>query len=114
VPITPDEAADIAKRHGLGLQDAAGLLTLATDAKDADRIAARFAEAEKADPIAEAGREYAAALFGRKPDAAPDPEPEPTPNVVPSEGTNPAHVDRTRDLRRYVARIFDTPDQDHI
>jgi hypothetical protein len=44
--ISPDEAADIAARHGLSLQDAAGLLSLADDAADAERIAARFAAAD--------------------------------------------------------------------
>lgn len=58
MPITPDEAADIAARHGLSLQDAAGLLSLATDADDADRIASRFATV---DPLLDVTR----ALFGR-------------------------------------------------
>jgi hypothetical protein len=43
LPLTPDDAARIARRHGLTLQDAAGLLTLADHPDDAERIAAAFA-----------------------------------------------------------------------
>ena len=46
--ITPQQAADVARQHGLTLQDAAGLVSLATDVQDANEIAARFASAESA------------------------------------------------------------------
>lgn len=42
--LTPQEAATIASRHGLSLQDAAGLLTLADTPEEAERIAADFAD----------------------------------------------------------------------
>lgn len=48
LPLTATEAAEIAARHGLGLQDAAGLLSLADNATDAERIAARFAAVPRA------------------------------------------------------------------
>jgi hypothetical protein len=66
LPITPEEAADIARRHGLTLNDAAGLLNLADDTEDADRIAKRFAETED-DPW----RAVVADLFGRR-DSGPE------------------------------------------
>ena len=58
--LTADEAADIAARHGLSLQDAAGLLNLADDADDAERIADRFAAA--GDPLRTVARD----LFSRR------------------------------------------------
>ncbi|MEX2659710.1 MAG: hypothetical protein WD232_08435 [Acidimicrobiales bacterium] len=44
--ITEDEAADIAKRHGLGLSDAVSLRDLAADTDHAEALAARFAPGE--------------------------------------------------------------------
>ena len=44
--LTPEEAADIARKHGLSMLDAAGLLSLADNAQHADQIAARFASTE--------------------------------------------------------------------
>lgn len=43
MPITPEQAVDAARRHGLSLTDAAGLLGLADTPTEADAIAARFA-----------------------------------------------------------------------
>ena len=112
LPLTPDAAADIARKHGLSLLDAAGLLSLADDEADADRIAAKFATTNEPDTDAEV-REYAAALFGRKAET-PTEQPEPVPGHVPAEGTNPAQVDTERDVRRFVADLFDHPNRDHI
>jgi hypothetical protein len=58
--LTADQAADIAARHGLSLQDAAGLLNLADDADDAEHIASRFAAA--GDPLRTVARD----LFARR------------------------------------------------
>lgn len=41
--LTADEAAEIARNHGLGINDAVSLRALADDAVTAERIAARFA-----------------------------------------------------------------------
>lgn len=59
MPLSADEAIEVARRHGLGMSDAVALVSLATDATDADRIAARFA-ARPNDEFAE----VAARLFG--------------------------------------------------
>ncbi len=40
--LTTDQAAAIARRNGLSLNDAAGLLTLADNEVDAERIAQKF------------------------------------------------------------------------
>jgi hypothetical protein len=102
MPLTPTEAADVARRHGLSLQDAAGLLSMAVDADEADTIAARFAAPE----VEEAGRRWAAELFGRPEPKAPA-EP-PTPNAVPREGSNPeAHPAPDAEMRALTARLFD-------
>ena len=112
MPIDRDTAAEVARRHGLSLMDAAGLVNLADDADDADQLARRFAAA--ASPQDEELRAYAAELFGkRKPDTE-APAPAPPPNVAPAEGTNPAIPDNDRDTRRFVAHLFDHPDRDHI
>jgi hypothetical protein len=42
MPIPANEAADIAKEHGLGLSDAVALSTLADDKDHAAKLAARF------------------------------------------------------------------------
>jgi hypothetical protein len=41
--LTAEQAAEVARRHGLSLQDAAALRVLADDPQVADRIAGRFA-----------------------------------------------------------------------
>lgn len=113
LPITPDQAAEVARRHGLTLMDAAGLLNLAESTEDADRLAATFATTEAKDDDTEA-REFAARLFRRKPATEPAPVPEPTPNTVPKEGSPVVIPDPSRELRKYTARLFDRPDQDTI
>lgn len=90
MPITPAEAADVAKRHGLSLQDAAGLLSLADDLADAEAIASRFAGPD----VAEATRQWTRALFGRG-DATPSEPPD-----------NPPAPDDDTAERRYVADLF--------
>lgn len=117
MPLTPDQAAAIARRHGLTLHDAAGLLTLASDEADAERIAALFAGTSEADAERAQARDYTAALFGRtartaKPGHADEP-PAPPPGVVAREGAHPEHVDQDRPLRRFIADLFDYPDRDH-
>jgi len=52
--LTADQAAEIAQRHGLTLNDAASLRALADNEADADRIAARFAPEPTATDLAEA------------------------------------------------------------
>lgn len=53
--ITEDQAAEIAKRHGLGLADAVSLRDLASDADHAEALAARFAPpGESPDQLADA------------------------------------------------------------
>lgn len=44
--ITATEAAEIARRHGLSLQDAAGLASLANSTEEAEQLAARFSTPE--------------------------------------------------------------------
>ena len=46
--LTAQRAAEIAREHGLSLQDAAGLLGLATSEEEAEKIAADFASSEGA------------------------------------------------------------------
>ena len=48
MPLTAQKAAEIARRNGLSLNDAAGLLSLADNEDDAERIAADFATGEGA------------------------------------------------------------------
>jgi len=67
VPITPTEAADIARKHGLTLSDAAGLAALANTLDEAETIAARFATPE----VDTAARDLTRRLFGRT-DQQPD------------------------------------------
>lgn len=91
--LTANEAAEIAKRHGLTLQDAAGLLTLADTADEADTIAARFAQPE----TKTAGLALVRHLFG---------EPMPTPEPPEPAGTpNP-----DLQMRRFTSRLFNDKD----
>jgi hypothetical protein len=60
--LTADQAATVARRHGLSLADAASLRALADDEETADRIAARFAPTTKDDP-GDAVRTFARDLF---------------------------------------------------
>lgn len=48
--ITVDKAAEIARRHGLGLPDAQALTVLADDEEHANSLAARFAPDPLPDP----------------------------------------------------------------
>lgn len=94
MPITPTEAAEVARRHGLSLHDAAGLVSLAADVDDANAIAARFAAAEGSEN-AEVAREYTRQLFGKYVD--------------------PDEVERNRPpdpptMRQFVARMFHRED----
>jgi len=92
MPLTPDQAANVARRHGLSLMDAAGLLSLADTETEADRIAASFAGTD-----AEAAtREFAAALFGKN-------EPSTNTPAKPADDGNP-------EVRRFVADLFDRSD----
>jgi hypothetical protein len=65
MPLTADAAADVARRHGLTLQDAAALRALADDEQSADKIAARFAPPTD-DDTTEATRQLARNLFDAK------------------------------------------------
>lgn len=84
--LTAAEAADIARKHGLTLQDAAGLLALADTADEADTIAARFATPEADD----AARAIARQLFGER-----------------REDPDVADLD---EHRRFTRRLFRDPD----
>lgn len=55
--ITEDEAAEIAKRHGLGLADAVSLRDLASDADHAEALAKRFAPEPTPENLADAVHE---------------------------------------------------------
>lgn len=93
--ISPTEAADVAKRYGLGLQDAAGLLSLAKDVDDANAIAARFAA-----PATDAAAiELTRQLFGHTPKAEP-PE--------PADEGKPASPDIA--ARRFASNLFNKSD----
>lgn len=46
--LTAQRAAEIAREHGLSLQDAAGLLGLAISEEEAEKIAADFTSSESA------------------------------------------------------------------
>jgi hypothetical protein len=96
MPLSPDQAATIARRHNLTLQDAAGLLSLADDVDQADRIAARFAGTDD-DTV---GREWARALFGRD-----DTPAEPT----DGDGDTPPASDGDTGMRRFAAELFNRP-----
>lgn len=94
MPITPTEAADIARKHGLTLSDAAGLAALANTLDEAETIAARFATPE----VDTATRDLTRRLFGRtdqQPDDQPpaEPDPEPSPDLA---------------ARRFAHRLFTT------
>lgn len=52
--ITEDEAADIARRHGLGLADAVSLRDLASDVDHAEALAERFAPTQTPEQLADA------------------------------------------------------------
>lgn len=100
MPLTATEAATIAKRHGLSLTDAAGLLSLADNADEADAIAKRFAEPD----TQEASRQLVRDLFG----TSERDETPPPPKLRAVEGGNPSPVDKTdADLRRFTANLFD-------
>ena len=62
--ITSTEAADIARRHGLTLQDAAGLASLADNAEEAEQIAARFSSPESE------MRQFVNGLFEKPPETS--------------------------------------------
>lgn len=47
MPLSSDEAIEVARRHGLGLNDAVGLMSLAEDVDEAERIAGRFAQSSQ-------------------------------------------------------------------
>lgn len=67
--LTADEAADIAKAHGLGMADAVALRTLADDRATAERIAAKWTRTE--------AQKWAKSIFhppARPPSSAPDPD----------------------------------------
>lgn len=107
MPITPDEAADIARRHGLGLNDAAGLMNLANDADDAERIASRFAGTGPDEAREAELRAFAGHLFGNTPTDEPEATEPPPGNVVPREGDTPAIPDGgERVTRQFVADLF--------
>lgn len=90
MPLTPSQAADIAKRHGLTLTDAAGLLGLADTAAEADTIAARFATGTTSESV---GAEYVRQLFGRD-----DAEHGADDNDEPDDADDP--------LRRFTRDLF--------
>jgi hypothetical protein len=107
--LTPDEAADIARRHGLTVADAASLRALADDTDQADRIAAKFAR--DADPA----KAFVHALFsGTDQTDAPADDPARPAGVVPREGAN-TQPPEPADLksRRFIASLFGY-DPDHI
>lgn len=51
--ISSDQAADIARRHGLNLTDAQALSVLADDEPHAEKLAERFAPAPSTDDLAD-------------------------------------------------------------
>lgn len=74
--LTADQAAEVARRHGLTLNDAAALMTLADDETSADRLAASFTT--PAEPARAATRQFVKDLFAE--DAPRLPVPNPTRN----------------------------------
>lgn len=52
--LTADQAAEVARRHGLTLSDAAAIHALADNEADADRIAARFSPDNTPEALADA------------------------------------------------------------
>lgn len=54
--ITDDQAAEIAKRHGLGLADAVSLRDLASDVDHAERLAKQFAPEVDIDAVYQEAR----------------------------------------------------------
>jgi hypothetical protein len=103
--LTPEQAAEIAARHGLGLADAASLRALADDPDQADRLAGQFAT--HADPMRRLVRD----LFAAEEAPAPAPVPaEPTApgNHVPREGstTGGRPTSDEREARRFLASLF--------
>ena len=51
MPIDPDDAVTVARRHGLGLSDAASLAGLADSLDHAERLAAQFGGPPTADTV---------------------------------------------------------------
>jgi hypothetical protein len=101
MPLTPEQAAEVAARHGLGIADAASLRSLADDEATADRIAARFAGSGDT-------RAWVRHLFADDEAATPAPAPEPGPaNHVPNEGHSaPPATDDEAEQRRFVRELF--------
>lgn len=96
MPISPSEAATIAHKHGLSLQDAAGLLSLADSTDEADRIAATFA----APATTSASLELTRRLFGHQDQADEETPPAPRPPAPTAD----------LEMRRITRRLFDRPD----
>jgi hypothetical protein len=104
--LTPEQAAEIAARHGLGLADAASLRALADDADQADRLAGQFAG--NADPT----RRFVRDLFADEHTIATDPDPATTAsaNTVPREGhSTPPPPPADEQARRFVRDLFGYP-----
>jgi hypothetical protein len=98
MPLSAEQAADIARRHNLGLADAASLRGLADTPEQADALAARFAST---DPE----REWVRQLFGAD-EPTPLPTPDPT-GTVSREGHNqPATSSADVEQRRFVRQLF--------
>ena len=66
VPLDADTAADIARRHGLTLNDAQALTVLADDEEAADRLAAKFAPAPDPDDLAQRVHDHYRATGGAR------------------------------------------------
>lgn len=54
MPITVDQAAEIARRHGLNLSDAQALSMLSDDEEHAERLARQFTPEQTPDELAAA------------------------------------------------------------
>lgn len=82
MPITPAQAAEVARRHGLSLLDASGLLNLADTAEEADAIAATFAQPDNDNAARAYARELFASGTGDDLPARPEPAEGELPNIA--------------------------------
>jgi hypothetical protein len=100
MPLSAEQAAEIAARHNLGLADAASLRSLADTPEQADALAGRFAST---DPT----REWVKRLFVTdEPTLVPTTDPTPA-GTVPREGHNATPTSSVdAEVLRYVRQLF--------
>ncbi len=98
MPLTPDEAAKIAKGAGLGIGEAVALRALADDVETAERIASTFAVSDE--------RTFVRDLFGTAERIDASDVIGGIPGVTSTEGGNPAVGPDLSDPAVVARRLF--------